>query len=213
MKKYQSPIIGAAQESTYELNPVIFSQTLDEKTLGQVIRVYQSNSHQKTKKTKTRSEVDGSTRKIYAQKGTGNARHGSLKAPIFVGGGIAHGPSGVRPGNLRLNQKLKAKALAAVLATKLADKHFYILEVPKLDEPSTKVMARLLKSVQPSLIVYLPSQSKNLFLSSRNLDTNQLVSTQNLNAYEALAAANILFTAEALDQLQTRLLPFLEKTK
>ena len=71
--------------------------------LAQAIRVYQSNSHQKTSAVKTRGEVVGSTKKIYRQKGTGNARHGAKYAPVFVGGGIAHGPKAIRPANLKLS--------------------------------------------------------------------------------------------------------------
>src|SRR3989339_1874998 len=89
--------------------------------LSQALRVYSSNSHQKTSKVKTRGEVVGSTRKIYRQKGTGNARHGAKYAPIFVGGGIAHGPKGVKPGNLVLPQKMRRAALASAILLKLED--------------------------------------------------------------------------------------------
>ena len=88
--------------------------------LSQAVRVYTSNSHQKTSKVKTRGEVQGSTRKIYRQKGTGNARHGAKYAPIFVGGGIAHGPKGVRPENMILPKAMRRRALAAAMQTKMS---------------------------------------------------------------------------------------------
>ena len=89
------------------------------KLLAQALRVYESNAHQKTHKVKTRGEVVGSTRKIYRQKGTGNARHGAKYAPMFVGGGIAHGPTGVRPDNMVLPKRMRRRALAVALFDKL----------------------------------------------------------------------------------------------
>ena len=217
MKKYLATVIGSSPKATIELNPDIFSLRLDEKTLSQVIRVYESNSHQKTKKTKTRSEVDGSTRKIYKQKGTGGARHGSRKANLFVGGGVSHGPTGVQPGNLKLSKKLRDRALASIIGAKAEENALFVLDVPKLEKPSTKTFATLLKTAalpkKTTLMIYVSADPVTLRRSTANLENNSLILTPNLNPYLAARAGSLLFTRTALADLETRLLSVAKKAK
>jgi large subunit ribosomal protein L4 len=202
MKKIEAPIIGNSEKKTY---------TLD--SLAQVIRVYQSNSHQNTKKTKTRGQVAGSTRKIYRQKGTGGARHGSTKAPIYVGGGIVFGPTGIKGKNLRLNQKLRAKALASVLTDSLENQHLAIFDCPKITKPSTKKITTILNENKLDknklLFIYSDSDPDNLSLSIRNLVNVNLVSAASLNALQVLSAEKIILTPAATHALEERISPFL----
>jgi large subunit ribosomal protein L4 len=210
MKKIEAPIIGKTDKPNFTLDPVIYSTHLNPKALAQVIRVYQSNAHQQTKKTKTRGEVAGSTRKIYRQKGTGGARHGSTKAPIYVGGGIAFGPTGVRAKPLHLNQKLRAKALASVLTDKVENNHLYIFDCPKLDQPSTKEIFSILvknKLIDQNILIYSDSDSENMLISVRNLESIYLISASDLNAFQVISAKNILFTPAAAHSLEERISP------
>ena len=115
--------------------------------LSQAVRIYTSNSHQKTSRVKTRGEVQGSTRKIYRQKGTGNARHGAKYAPIFVGGGIAHGPKGVQPENMILPKTMRRRALAAAMAAKLQDSAISGLSGVKTFAGKTATIVKLLATI------------------------------------------------------------------
>lgn len=210
MKKIEAPIIGNTDKQNFTLNPVIFSTHLDPRALAQVIRVYQSNTHQQTKKTKTRGEVAGSTRKIYRQKGTGGARHGSTKAPIYVGGGIAFGPTGVRAKALHLTQKLRAKALASVLTDKIENNNLYIFDCPKFDKPSTKEISSIFAKnnlQDKNILIYSDSDPENMLLSIRNLATTYLIPASDLNAFQVISAKNILFTPAAAHSLEERISP------
>lgn len=215
MKKLQAPIISTDKDSSlFDLNPIVFSQTLDPKTLAKVIRVYQSNSHQQTRKVKTRSQVAGSTRKVYQQKGTGNARHGSITAPIYVGGGVAKGPTGIRPAMLKVSQKLRCLALASVLTSKLESESIFVIKAPQVEKPSTKSILSLLKSGsidQKSVcIVRTESDAEDFVFSVRNLPNCHLTAASDFNTLDASTVKVILFTPSAIDTLQTRLLPFLK---
>jgi len=213
MKKIQAPLISEKNSSTIDLNSVVFSQHLNPKALAQVIRVYQANSHQKTKKTKTRSEVTGSTRKIYRQKGTGGARHGSNKAPIFVGGGVALGPSGEKPQKLHLSQKLRAKALASVLTEKVENKKLYTIEFPEFKKPSTTKISHFLETNQlrgKLLLIYSELDTSNLLLSVRNLSLVTLISASDINAYHVFIANSLLITPTALKTIETRIIPLIK---
>lgn len=215
MKKLQAPIISTDKEkSVFDLNPVVFSQKLDPKTLAKVIKVYQSNSHQQTRKVKTRSEVAGSTRKLYQQKGTGNARHGSITAPIYVGGGVAKGPTGIRPMMLKVSQKLRSLALASVLTTKLSEDAIFIIKAPQTDKPSTKSILNLLKDTDAShksiSFIRADSDSDEFIYSTRNIANADLVAAASMNAYQASKSDLLVFTPDAIELLQTRLLAFLK---
>lgn len=214
MKNITAPIIGATSKdkTQYQLDAVVFSQSLRPEAIAQVLRVYLSNQHQKTKKTKTRSEVAGSTHKIYKQKGTGYARHGSRKAPIYVGGGIALGPNGVKPANLSINHRLKVKAMASLLSDKLKDGRLFIIDTQLDDEPSTKKLAQLFHSEKlddkPFALVVSPDDDK-MVLSSRNLEYNNLISVGEVNALHLASNDKVILTPSAIETLQKRLLPYL----
>lgn len=178
--------------------------------LSQAIRVYTSNSHQKTHKVLTRGEVDGSTRKIYRQKGTGNARHGAKYAPIFVGGGIAHGPTGVRPQNMILPKKMRRAALAAAMQSKLAAGSISGLTGVKDFSGKTAMAAKMLATVashpKNSVLVITDGKSSALYLSLSNLQGVSMKRAQIVNAYDLVASTHLIVTKKALSTLTTRIM-------
>lgn len=178
--------------------------------LAQAIHVYTSNSHQKTSKVKTRGEVTGSTRKIYRQKGTGNARHGAKYAPIFVGGGIAHGPKGVRPDNMILPKSMRRRALAAAMRLKLAGKAISGLSGVKTFSGKTSQVAKLLSTVaahpKNSVLVVTDGRQSALYLSLSNLQGVSMKRASLVNAYDLVATDYLVLTEKALSTLTKRAL-------
>lgn len=192
-----------------ELPKEVFAAKVNENLLAQAVRVYLANQRQGTASSKTRGEVAGSTRKIYRQKGTGRARHGSSKAPIFVGGGIIFGPK-PRHFSLKFPQKMKKIALLSALASKFKDKD--ILVVSGLGNLKTKTtgITRVLKNLKiamlngkltfPILLVITKDQ-ENLVLSCRNIQNLTLSSFNLLYPYLLLANQKVIFTQEAIEEL------------
>jgi large subunit ribosomal protein L4 len=176
--------------------------------LAQALRIYTSNSHQKTHKVLTRGEVDGSTRKIYRQKGTGNARHGAKYAPIFVGGGIAHGPNGVRPENMVLPKAMRRRALAAAMEQKLADAAVSGLTNLKTLTTKTSTIAKLLatatKHPQNSVLVVTDGRASLLYQSISNLQGVTMKRAALVNAYDLVASDHLLLTKKALETITNR---------
>src|SRR5581483_3496247 len=177
--------------------------------------VYLANQRQGNASTKTRGQVQGSTRKIYRQKGTGRARHGALRAPLFVKGGIAHGPK-PKDYNLSLTKKMKKLALFSALSSKLKDKQVLIIEGLEKLEPKTKNMAStfsnlpLLDKKRKVLFVYAKKneapQDELIKKAVRNLKGVSTLSADRINTYEVLNNNNILFTKFALTSLTNHFL-------
>lgn len=178
--------------------------------VSQYVRVYLQNQRQGTSSTKTRSEVVGSTRKIYRQKGTGGARHGSRKAPLFVGGGIAFGPK-PRDYSLTMNKKQKRIALLSCLSKKAKDGMIAALSNDAMDmKPKTKEVAAFMKTIKADkqkVLVVLPLvKESGLVLSIRNIPNVELVQAANLNPYMLLNNGLTLFTEGALETLEKHFL-------
>lgn len=194
-------------KGTLILPKEIFGQKPTPQLLAQAIRVYQSNRLTHFAHTKTRGEVRGGGRKPWRQKGTGNARAGSIRSPLWVGGGIALGPRH-REAHLSLPKKIKRKALVSALSDKLNEKSVYIIENIEKIEPKTKIIASLLKNLpvkgQSLLLVSQNPKTtrQNVKLASRNIPHITVQKPQNLNAYEVIKNNQILFSREALSQLQ-----------
>lgn len=176
--------------------------------LKQAIRVYQTNSHQGGSKVKTRGEVQGSTRKIYRQKGTGNARHGARYAPVFVGGGVAHGPTGVRAGNLVLPKKMRRAALSTALVVKLDGSELAGLQgASKLTAKSASA-AELLGKItgRPGrrTLVVTKGKTEPFYRAARNLQGVNFKRADLISAYDLVAADFVLVTRPALTALVAR---------
>ena len=187
------------------LDKKIFNIKINPKNLALYVRVYLANKRQGTASTKTRSEVSGSTRKIYRQKGTGRARHGDIKAPIFVGGGVVFGPK-PRDYSLKLNKKQKKKALLEALVYQFKQGNLLIFDNEFLQiKPKTKNLSSFLEkndlAKEKKLIVLPKMEKNNLFLAGRNIPNLNFTSLENLNAYNLLVSQKVIFLEDAFNNL------------
>ena len=168
------------------------------------VKQYLANQRQGTHKSKQRNEIAGSTRKLYKQKGTGGARAGSIKSPLFNGGGRVFGPQ-PRDYSFKLNKKLKSLARKSALAYKAKDNNVVVLEDFNFDTAKTKnytsLLAALNVGTQKTLLV-LPSQNNNIYLSSRNIQKTKVITAADLNTYDVLNAGKLLLTADSLKTLE-----------
>lgn len=171
------------------------------------VKQYLANQRQGTHKAKERAEVTGSTRKIKKQKGTGTARAGSVKSPVFKGGGTIFGP---RPRNysFKLNKNLKRLARKSALSMKAKDSNLIVLEDFNFDAPNTKNFVNVLKALglenKKSLFV-LGDTNKNVYLSSRNLKASSVVTASELSTYAILNANNLVLLEGALEGIEENL--------
>ncbi|WP_194776482.1 50S ribosomal protein L4 [Pararhodonellum marinum] len=171
------------------------------------VKQYLANQRQGTHKSKERNEIAGSTRKIKKQKGTGGARAGSIKSPLFRGGGRVFGPR-PRDYSFKLNKKLKQLARFSALSYKAKDESVMVLENISFDAPKTKDYLALLNSLnltgQKTLLV-LPDYDKNVYLSSRNIPKTNVLAVSDINTYAVLNADKLVLCEGALDKLETLL--------
>ncbi|QDW26529.1 50S ribosomal protein L4 [Pedobacter sp. KBS0701] len=168
------------------------------------VKQYLANQRQGTHKSKQRNEIAGSTRKLYKQKGTGGARAGSIKSPLFNGGGRVFGPQ-PRDYSFKLNKKLKSLARKSALAYKAKDNNVVIVEDFNFDTAKTKNYTSLLTALnvgtQKTLLV-LPAQNNNIYLSSRNIQKTKVISAADLNTYDVLNAGVLVLTADSVKTLE-----------
>ena len=162
-----------------------------------------ANKRQGTHKTKERKEIHRSTRKVFRQKGTGGARHGSLKAGIYVGGARIHGPR-PRDYSFKLNKKLKRLARLSALSYKAKDNAIVVIEDLHMDTPKTaefKNMLAALKVTGASLLV-TSENNPNVYLSGSNLPNNNVMCAADLNTYQVLKCKSLILTEGAFNKLQ-----------
>lgn len=185
------------------LGPVISGAKINKALLSQAVRVYLANQRKGTASTKTRGEVRGSTRKIYRQKHTGRARHGGIRAPIFVGGGIAFGPK-PHSFSLSLPKKMKKAALLCALAFKIQKKTIKVIRNLEEIAPKTKNMSKLLGklTLQKSVLLVILGKPQNLIRAARNIKSVEMEKVDNLNAYQVLKNKELIFTENAIEALE-----------
>lgn len=184
----------------------MFGDKVNKTLLAQSVRVYLANQRQGNASTKTRGEVDGSTRKIYKQKGTGRARHGSVRAPIFVKGGIVFGPK-PRDFGLQLPTKMKRKALFSALSAKVADKTLTVVEGFETLDAKTKkfvgVLAKLgLTDKKQRLLLVTDSKAEKVKRAGQNVPGVAFAGATRLNAYEVLKSKRLVIMKEALEEME-----------
>lgn len=197
---------GADTGRSVDLPKEIFGVEPNDHAIYLDVKQYMANKRQGTHKSKDRSEISRSTRKIYRQKGTGNARHGSLKSGIFVGGARIHGPR-PRDYSFKLNKKLKRVARLSALSYKAKDKAVVVMEDFTMDTPKTsdfKTMLNALNLDGRTLFV-TPETDKNVYLSGRNIPKNTVMAASDLNTYQVLKAKSLILTEGALNKLQESL--------
>lgn len=191
-----------------ELPQQIFGAKINNSLISQAVRVYLANQKQGTVKTKDRGEVNKTTKKIYQQKGTGRARHGSKRAPIFVGGGLAFGPK-PRDLSLSISKKMKTLALFSALSSKLKDSEIKIIKGLEKILPKTKLMAEVLKNLgieeDKKVLLILPkkdAESENVYRAGRNIQGLEILSANSLNTYKVLDNTLILLMRDSVDSLE-----------
>ena len=169
------------------------------------VKQYLANQRQGTHKAKERNEIAGSTRKIKKQKGTGGARAGSIKSPLFRGGGRVFGPR-PRDYSFKLNKKVKQLARKSALAYKVKDNSIMVLENIVFDAPKTKSYLALLSGLSLSdkkTLLVLPEENKNVYLSSRNLPKAKVVTVNDVNTYQVLNADQLVICEGSVSMLET----------
>lgn len=200
--------IEGKEQKTVELPKEAFDVAENKSLLTQAIRVYLVNQRQGNVKVKTRSEVIGSTKKIYRQKGTGKARHGAIKAPIFVGGGVAHGPK-QKDYTLKFNKKEKKIALFGALTIKLKENKIFGLEEKALTmKPKTKSVVGFLNELKlkgkNNLMIMRKMEKNNLVLSMRNIPNLTFTDVSSLNPYMILKSSSLIFVENALEVFKSK---------
>jgi len=195
--------INGEEVDKIEISQQVFAVPFNEAVVHQVMVGQQANARQGTSKAKTRGEVAGSTRKLFRQKGTGNARAGSLRSPLRRGGGIVFGP---QPRSYRqaIPQKMRHLALRCVLSAKVKDQELIIVDQLTLAEPKTKEMARILAAlgVKSSALIATSEPAGNMVKSARNLPGIRTTPTNLLNVVDILSANMLLMTVAAVRQAE-----------
>ena len=180
---------------------------VNNRLLKYVIDWQLNHSKKRVAKTKQRNEVIGSTRKIYAQKGTGGARHSSRKAPLFVGGGVAHGPKGDNYKIKKINKKIRKIALAQTISKKKYNNELFIFDDVKKEIKKTKIFNTFLNknNITNVLIISDKETEKNISKSVRNLPDVKLINDLGTNVYDLVKYKNVLFTISSIKNIQERL--------
>ena len=193
---------------TIEVSDKIINLKVNYKLIKQVIDWQLNHLKPRTAKTKQRNEIRGSTRKIVAQKGTGGARHASKKAPLFVGGGVAHGPKGAVYKIKKINKKIRKLALAQTLSKKNLDKNLYILDDVKKEIKKTKDFNKFLtnNNLLNVLIVSDKISEKNINKSARNIKNVKIVNDMGANIYDLLKFKNVIITSSSIKSIENRIL-------
>lgn len=189
------------KKGTVFLPKEIFGQEPNNALVAQAVRVYLSNQRSARAKTKGRGEVNKTKRKVYRQKGTGNARHGAKSAPLYVGGGIAHGPRGDRNYKLSLSKALRRRALICALSIKARSGTVLVAELGDI-EPKTRVLAKFLAKVGAKGPVALVHDDRtNIVRAGRNIEGVVLSSAKQLNLYQVLASGSLILTEGAVEAM------------
>ena len=188
-----------------QLNDAIFGIEPNDHVLYLDVKQYLANQRQGTAKSKERSEVSGSTRKLGRQKGGGGARRGDINSPVLVGGGRVFGPK-PRNYSFKLNKKVKALARKSALSYKAQESAIVVVEDFTMEAPKAKDFVNITKNLKvegKKLLLLLPEVNKNVFLSSRNLQRTNVMTATQLNAYKVLNADVLVITENSLKAIDS----------
>ncbi len=200
--------IDGKTSETIEVSDKIVKLKVNHKLIKFVIDWQLNHAKPRTAKTKQRNQIKGSTVKIVAQKGSGGARHASRKAPLFVGGGVAHGPKGAVYKIKKINKKVRKLALAQTLSKKNFDKSLYILADIKKEVKKTKEFNKFLEknNLDNALIISDMDSLKNINKSARNIKNIKLINQEGANIYDLIKYKNVVMTSSSIKKLQERIL-------
>ena len=200
--------IDGTKSESIEVSDKIVKLKVNHKLIKFVIDWQLNHAKPRTAKTKQRNEIKGSTVKIVAQKGSGGARHASRKAPLFVGGGVAHGPKGAVYKIKKINKKVRKLALAQTLSKKNSDKNLHILADIKKEIKKTKELNKFLEknNLSNALIISDADSLKNINKSARNIKNIKLIKQEGTNIYDLFKYKNVIMTSSSVKKLQERIL-------
>lgn len=205
MPKMDILTIAGKKSVKIDLPKKIFAARTSKHLMAQAVRVYLANKRKAKAKTKTRGEVRGSGRKIWRQKGTGRARHGDRYAPIFVGGGRAHGPTGQENYRLKMSKKMRRAALFSALTNKFNEGEILVVKGLDKVEPKTKEMVKVFKNLKIEdlkILLILPGIMENVIRAARNIKGVRLAQASLLNTYEVLNGGKLILLQESVDVIK-----------
>lgn len=197
-------ISGQKTAKKVKLDNTVFGVEPNDHAIYLDVKQYMANQRQGTHKAKERNEITGSTRKIKRQKGTGTARFGSIKNPLFKGGGRVFGPK-PRDYHFKLNKKLKRLARVSALSYKARENGIIVLEDFTFESPRTKDFIAMLNNFElgdKKVLVVLKDNDRNVYLSSRNLQKAKIISASAINTYDILNASNLLIAESSIEEIQ-----------
>lgn len=188
-----------------ELSDAVFGADVKPHLHWEIVKAQLAARRQGTHATKTRANVSGTTAKTYRQKGTGNARHGSRKAPTFVGGGVSHGPQ-PRSYAYKVPKKVRRAALCSALSTRVQNGELILVDSFSFDAPKTRVAARTLSRLGANnALIVSANEDATLHLSVRNLPTVKYIRAEGVNVYDVLKYDRLVLTVESARALEARL--------
>ena len=195
------------KKNSIEVLDKVFSANINKKLINNVL--YKTNANYKGRhaKTKQQNEVSGPTSKIYAQKGTGNARHASRKAPIFVGGGVAHGPKGELAYKKRkLNKSEKKTSIAALISEKIKNKNLLVFADFNAEIKKTKEMSSIIKkfNITNSIIILDKTSKDKIEKSARNIPNIKITDINHFSAFDLIKFKKVVFTESSVKELEKR---------
>lgn len=200
-------IQGKKTSKKVKLNDAIFGLEPNDHAIYLDVKLILANRRQGTNKVKLRAEVNYSTRKLKKQKGTGGARAGSIKSPLFKQGGNIHGPE-PRDYEFKLNKKLRKLARKSALSYKAKENGILVLENFKMDQPKTKEFTNILNKLSldnKKTLFVIPEANENIFLSSRNLQKSKVIPASDINTYDIMNAHNIVLVEGSVEKIENLL--------
>ena len=201
-------INGKASGKDLTLSNKVFGIEPNKHALYLDAKQFLTNQRQGNAKTKERSEIKGSTRKIKKQKGTGTARAGSIKNPLFRGGGTVFGPR-TRDYSIKLNKNVKKLARKSALSLKFKSKSISIIESININKPKTKIINKILSDLgldSKKTLIVVDGHNKNVYLSARNLEKSEVISDSDISTYKIMNAQHIIFEEKAVEKIEAKLL-------
>ncbi|MCI6358286.1 MAG: 50S ribosomal protein L4 [Erysipelotrichaceae bacterium] len=209
VKNIKLPVVSMTGEnvSTMTAKGEIFNIEPNKAVMFEAVQVYQANKRQATAKTKVRSEVSGGGKKPWKQKGTGRARAGSSRSPIWVGGGTVFGPDGRQNYSLSMNSKAHNLAVRSALSLKAKEKAIIVIDKFELAEAKTKSMVAVLKAVKAGkkVLIVLDEENENIINAAKNIAGTMIVPTDNVCVYDLLNVDTVVTTKAAIKKIEEAL--------
>lgn len=192
---------------TVELPEKIFNIEINKDVIYQVVNAQMANNRQSLAHTKNRGDVRGGGKKPWRQKGTGRARHGSIRSPLWRGGGVTFGPRNEENFSRKINKKIKQKALFMVLTSKIQDKELIIVDGLTIREPKTKLMAGIISKIfknktKSSILMAIPKKNENIIIASKNIYNLKTIFADSLNVLDLLSFKYLLLDKESIKVIE-----------